>query len=295
MDIQISSFIIVQKDYWHNKSDNSPIYYLKDWHLKLQCRNSPFYDVPIHFASDWLNEYFLQCLDDDYRFVYMGPKGSWTPLHIDVFSSYSWSVNVYGNKRWVFIPPNKEQNLKDNLNNLIYNIDDISTFKDYIEVMQEPGDAIFVPTGWFHQVWNLQDTISINHNWINGCNIESVWHSLKQTLGNVEREIMDCKDMQNFEEHCQAMLKSLFGMDYYTFYNMIACIVHNRIAGLSDPSKRKLFHGYTIGINHILFDLKKCSEVLQMFVECDYIKKTSYFTEVKKDIYQIKEVLSNNT
>lgn len=64
-------------DYWRNRTDNSSIYYLKDWHLKLQCRNSRFYDVPIYFASDWLNEYFLQCQDDDYRFVYMGPKGSW--------------------------------------------------------------------------------------------------------------------------------------------------------------------------------------------------------------------------
>lgn len=35
----------------------------------------------------------------DYRFVYVGPAGSWTPLHSDVLRSYSWSANVGGRKR----------------------------------------------------------------------------------------------------------------------------------------------------------------------------------------------------
>lgn len=38
------------------------------------------YRVPDLFASDWMNEYLLSNSNndnDDYRFVYMGPKGSW--------------------------------------------------------------------------------------------------------------------------------------------------------------------------------------------------------------------------
>lgn len=51
--------------------------YLKNWHLKLITENS-FYEVPIVFASDWLNEYYINCVkSDDYRFVYMGPKNTW--------------------------------------------------------------------------------------------------------------------------------------------------------------------------------------------------------------------------
>jgi hypothetical protein len=37
---------------------------------------------------------------DDYRFVYLGPATSYTPLHCDVLRSFSWSVNVCGRKRW---------------------------------------------------------------------------------------------------------------------------------------------------------------------------------------------------
>lgn len=50
--------------------------YLKNWHLQLNT-DDEFYDVPIYFASDWLNEYFINCSKDDYRFVYMGPKNTW--------------------------------------------------------------------------------------------------------------------------------------------------------------------------------------------------------------------------
>jgi hypothetical protein len=42
---------------------------------------------------------------NDYRFTYMGPKGTFTPLHMDVYGSYSWSTNVVGRKRWWLIPP----------------------------------------------------------------------------------------------------------------------------------------------------------------------------------------------
>ena len=33
------------------------------------------------------------------------------------------------------------------------------------KVVQEAGETIFVPSGWYHQVTNLVDTVSINHNW----------------------------------------------------------------------------------------------------------------------------------
>nr|XP_055189736.1 2-oxoglutarate and iron-dependent oxygenase JMJD4 isoform X4 [Nyctereutes procyonoides] len=54
--------------------------YLKDWHL---CRDSLAEDVftlPMYFSSDWLNEYWDTLDVDDYRFIYMGPAGTWMTL-----------------------------------------------------------------------------------------------------------------------------------------------------------------------------------------------------------------------
>lgn len=46
----------------------------------IPCRDSSAEDVftlPVYFSSDWLNEYWDALDVDDYRFVYMGPAGSW--------------------------------------------------------------------------------------------------------------------------------------------------------------------------------------------------------------------------
>lgn len=58
--------------------------YLKDWHLKNNFKDDDFYKVPIYFASDWLNEFLTNQSEDDYRFVYMGPKGTWYLILIDL-------------------------------------------------------------------------------------------------------------------------------------------------------------------------------------------------------------------
>ena len=53
-------------------------------------------------------------------------------------------------------------------------------------VVQNSGETIFVPSGWFHQVRNLEDTISINHNWINEASIQNTWkHLLVNTFLNL--------------------------------------------------------------------------------------------------------------
>ena len=48
-----------------------------------------------------------------------------------------------------------------------------------------------------------EDTISINHNWINGSNIERTWRYLVTSLSEVEHEIRDCSSMDGWREHCQ--------------------------------------------------------------------------------------------
>lgn len=68
--------------YWQgyidsNYDEHKPQLYLKDWHLKNIYPDDNFYEVPLYFASDWLNEYLCANGKDDYRFVYMGPKGTW--------------------------------------------------------------------------------------------------------------------------------------------------------------------------------------------------------------------------
>jgi hypothetical protein len=64
-------------NYWRNRRQKDDLLYLKDWHLKNEVPAYDFYRVPEYFGSDWLNEYLLDTKKDDYRFVYIGVKGSW--------------------------------------------------------------------------------------------------------------------------------------------------------------------------------------------------------------------------
>ncbi|XP_069698380.1 2-oxoglutarate and iron-dependent oxygenase JMJD4 isoform X2 [Periplaneta americana] len=224
--IQLSEFISYWQDYIKKSYTDMPCLYMKDWHFTQDFPEENIYRVPKYFASDWLNEYYSakKSIRDDYKFVYMGPKGSWTPLHADVFTSYSWSVNVCGRKRWLLFPPGEEECLRNRHGHLVYDagapeLEDEKLYPRYkelrvsIEVIQEAGEAIFVPSGWHHQVWNLEDTISINHNWVNGCNIETMWSSLQSNLMAVKKEVEDCKDMEGWDEHCQLMLQAMFDTD----------------------------------------------------------------------------------
>ncbi|KAK6632395.1 hypothetical protein RUM44_007437 [Polyplax serrata] len=260
---------------------NLDCFYLKDWHYIRDFPNENTYRVPAYFASDWLNEYYdgNPDLNDDYKFVYIGPKHSWTPFHADVFTSYSWSVNVFGRKKWILIPPGNEKYLTDSLGNLKYDI----TPKDLndpriqvFEVIQEQGQAIFVPSGWHHQVWNLEETISINHNWINGCNIHQIWNSLKKTLSHVKAEISDCNDMEDWPHQCQIILSSIFGFNFRSFGAFLSNIAKARIKALRGSKNLTVFGGWKMGENHLKYDLIRVLTVLNLLKKdddfvCEYL------------------------
>eukprot|EP01012_Entosiphon_sulcatum_P022644 TRINITY_DN2761_c0_g1_i1.p1 TRINITY_DN2761_c0_g1~~TRINITY_DN2761_c0_g1_i1.p1 ORF type:complete len:226 (-),score=16.76 TRINITY_DN2761_c0_g1_i1:486-1142(-) len=109
----------------HWKAEGDEPLYCKDWHFTHTTGHPELYELPCFLTDDWLNEYCDHQRGNDsdpargsdnggkpafgagsdYRFVYMGPKGTWTPFHCDVFGSFSWSANIVGRKRWVFYHP----------------------------------------------------------------------------------------------------------------------------------------------------------------------------------------------
>lgn len=259
-------FLKYWKQYRISSCGSHQCLYLKDWHFVKDVPSYIAYETPTYFTSDWLNEYWASITEqDDYRFVYMGPKGSWTPYHADVFRSNSWSANICGRKKWIFTPPGHEEYFRDYLGNLPYDLQSSDLFdkKVYpnspdkaklIEVIQEPGTAIFVPSGWHHQVLNLEDTISLNHNWLNGFNIDIIWSFLQSTLAVVKKEIQDCKDMENWDDQCQVILKALSGMNYVDFFKLLSTIAHHRCLALKDFTS----------ISDCCYNCDTCRELQQM-------------------------------
>lgn len=214
-----------------------------------------------------------------------------TPLHVDVYLSYSWSVNIVGLKKWILFPPGEEIKLMDAHRNLpqLFSPEKYKGIK-YIEINQEKGDAIFVPSGWHHQVTNLKDTISINHNWVNGCNIHILWKALQDNLKLVENEIKEFNNTPEFISHCQVMLKACFGMDYEMFINLLIHIAKKRLAQLKGD-RYLIFEEYYLGTNHIIFDLKQISNIINSIL----INITHYdkylLPYIKENIIEIQPLL----
>ncbi|KZV52165.1 jmjC domain-containing protein 4-like [Dorcoceras hygrometricum] len=245
VEMSVSEFI----DQWERISDaadGNSLLYLKDWHFVKEYPEYNAYSTPSFFCDDWLNLYLdkynmhsdpnaLQERDEiscsDYRFVYMGARGTWTPLHADVFRSYSWSANVCGRKQWYFLSPGQHHLIFDrNMKSSVYNIfEDVCKSKFpgideaiWMECTQEQNEIIFVPSGWYHQVHNLEDTISINHNWFNAYNISWVWDLLMREYGEARWYIEDIKDIcDDFEGLCQKNLAANAGMDFCDLFIFI--------------------------------------------------------------------------
>lgn len=80
------------------------------------------------------------------------------------------------------------------------------------------------------------------------------------------REVDDCKDMINWDEHCQLMLKASYGMDYKQFLQFISFIAKNRLHAMIKKSQVISFNKYYFGRNHCLFDLQTLKDVLEDFI-----------------------------
>ncbi|KAI8342721.1 hypothetical protein BC941DRAFT_509612 [Chlamydoabsidia padenii] len=219
-------------DLWQQPQQHR--YYLKDWHFVQAFPDKNMYQVPYLFADDWMNEYWQKETEDDYRFTYMGGDGTFTPFHADVYRSYSWSSNICGVKKWTLFPPGQEDLYKDKLGNLVYDIRhvDPKVFPTFdlakrIVIYQKDGETVFVPSGWFHQVENIGGTISINHNWLNACNIEQCYQSMINDLKDVEHSIDDLKDGMEpleFVSTCQQLLLAHSGWNWKTLDSLLTCI-----------------------------------------------------------------------
>lgn len=139
----------------------------------------------------------------------------------------------------------------------------ISAKIKYFEILQRSGETVFVPSGWFHQVWNVEDTISVNHNWFNACNIMEIWQQIYENYQKVLKEIDDCKDMDSFDEHCQIMLKASHGMNFEDLINLLEVILTNRFECLTTKCELQILH-FKYNENHCRFDIKAILKVLQL-------------------------------
>lgn len=216
--------------------------YLKDWHLQSLFQD--LYRDPILF-EDILNPFLLENEGGDYRFVYWGGKGSSTPIHSDVLNSHSWSYNVIGSKRWTFY------------RNDSHSGDD----KSIVQIDQCQGEMMFVPSTWRHSVLNLEEAVSINHNWITICSIDCIFDCLMEEMTAIEEEmkawdILKSSNQSELSHVRENMLRGCIGMDISTYCTLaISCFTKSISSVLKDENDETHWFNFArsvIVINNIL-------------------------------------------
>lgn len=100
--------------------------------------------------------------------LWIGPKGTLTPMHHDENALIH--VQVMGRKKWQLISPFNTPDVYNNHHVFsevdVFNIDydRFPKMKNVkiIEVTVNPGDALFLPLGWWHTVESLDRCISMS-------------------------------------------------------------------------------------------------------------------------------------
>lgn len=115
-----------------------------------------------------LPEYINRPSSNGVWHIWVGPKGTITPLHHD--GACLVHVQLIGSKRWKLMSPLQLPNVYNNLGVFskldIHNIDydqfPLMRNVEILEIDVNPGEAIFIPLGWWHGVTSLDKSVSLS-------------------------------------------------------------------------------------------------------------------------------------
>eukprot|EP00003_Mantamonas_plastica_P013814 TRINITY_DN2400_c0_g1_i4.p1 TRINITY_DN2400_c0_g1~~TRINITY_DN2400_c0_g1_i4.p1 ORF type:complete len:177 (-),score=57.00 TRINITY_DN2400_c0_g1_i4:117-647(-) len=138
------------------------------------------------------------------RWIFMGAQGSGSAMHSDTFYSSAWLSVLQGRKRWIMYPPSS---LSDEAEvDAFYPDKEDDAFADLqarpesgFEGVLHPGEIMFVPPRWNHQVYNIDHTLALTHNYIDVTNMRFVDRYFKEQRGN----------LNNYEKSVKKQLSKL--------------------------------------------------------------------------------------
>lgn len=191
------------------------------------------------------------------------------------------------------LPPGEQTKLQTPTGQLPFSVDEASLRAcgcRYFVVRQQRGETVFVPSGWYHQVENETDAISINHNWFNGCNVWSIWCTLLVEYERVCAEIDDCRDMDDFEGHCQVMLRAVHGLHFAGLLDVLRHVVGKRTTVLRGEADcvDDGFDGWRFGRAHCLFDVQAIERVV-----CDMDAKVGdTYAVIRTECLRLRDMIA---
>ena len=104
--------------------------------------------------------------------LFISPRGARTGLHVDPWASCAILCQLYGSKRWYLYEPAQARYLRNQSGVVDVTRPDYEKFPAFAKAqltmtcVLKPGEVIYVPHGWHHQVECDSDAISLTWNFV---------------------------------------------------------------------------------------------------------------------------------
>jgi histone arginine demethylase JMJD6 len=214
--------------YMRHNSDDSPLYIFDSQFArgKNAKRKSLVHDYsPIFSGIE--NDLFSIVPDrgrPPWRWFLLGGQRSGTDIHTDPLGTSAWNAVVQGTKLWLFFPPDSDPNTvspehrRGKRSAIEWFLDvwpsiDQQKFYDPgvctpTYTIQERGEVVFVPRGWWHVVINLTTTVAVTHNF---AMIRDIEYIVPDVLANspetfARRWILECVTQEHLPSLSEAIL-----------------------------------------------------------------------------------------
>ncbi|KAF9969552.1 hypothetical protein BGZ73_008056 [Actinomortierella ambigua] len=180
--------LMTLKDFAHYvryNRDKDPLYLFDPYFADTVPEFATDYEVPKYFQAD----YFALLPKDErppHRWMLIGPQRTGAPWHTDPSGTSAWNTLLSGHKRWALypphmVPPGHDPESSKRLSSVEWYLGVypyLSPETRPIEIVQHPGQTIYVPSGWWHMVLNLDDTVAVTQNYADETNLGAVKDSL---------------------------------------------------------------------------------------------------------------------
>ncbi|KAJ3042066.1 hypothetical protein HDV00_008147 [Rhizophlyctis rosea] len=192
--------------YMEDSKDEAPLYLFDKWFGRKvgddgrRRETSSLvedYTVPEYFSDDLFS--LLGDERPDYRWLIIGPERSGSTFHVDPNATSAWNAVLSGRKKWILYPPHipppgvfptpdgSEVTSPTTLSEWYINHYHSTTLSPHppIECVCEAGELLYVPSGWWHSVMNLQASIAVTQNFVVGVTGGGGWGFLLVRRGPV--------------------------------------------------------------------------------------------------------------
>ncbi|ODQ59705.1 hypothetical protein WICANDRAFT_31084 [Wickerhamomyces anomalus NRRL Y-366-8] len=208
--------LIFYSKYFQQNKDESPLY-LFDCQSSAIQKLTKEYKVPSIFQTDYFKLFNTVTCRPDHRWLIVGPQRSGSTFHKDPNFTSAWNANLCGMKLWIMLPPDikppgvgtdeEESEVTSPVGIAEWILSGF--YNDSVKLAMEgkcqigitfPGECMFVPSGWWHSVINLEDSVALTQNFVPIGYLPNVLNFLKNKKNQISGfHVKDfTKSLKNF-------------------------------------------------------------------------------------------------